>query len=201
MLTGGIAGACSSGAAALAQHPGVVELGSGTPGDGANAPAPAFYATDLATFSSSEELGAEVSGPVSLVVRYADSAALEDTLAGLEGQLTATLHLDETAEEDLGAARQLLPVLEERAGRVLVGGWPTGVDVGHTMVHGGPFPATSDPRTTSVGTLATDRFLRPVAYQNLPDALLPEPVRDDNPWGLTRLVDGRLEPGAAHTRH
>ena len=87
----------------------------------------------------------------------------------------------------------LLPVLELKAGRVLFNGWPTGVEVGHAMVHGGPFPATSDSRSTSVGSLAIERFQRPVAYQDVPAALLPEAVRDDNPWGLRRRIDGELE--------
>jgi alpha-ketoglutaric semialdehyde dehydrogenase len=73
---------------------------------------------------------------------------------------------------------------------VLANGWPTGVEVSHAMVHGGPFPATSDGRTTSVGSLAIDRFLRPVCYQNLPDVLLPAALRDDNPWAIARRIDG-----------
>jgi len=83
-------------------------------------------------------------------------------------------------------------VLEDRVGRILFNGWPTGVEVGHAMVHGGPFPATSAPATTSVGSLAIERFQRPVCYQDVPDELLPHAVRDANPWGLTRRVDGRL---------
>ena len=112
------------------------------------------------------------------------------SLEGLEGQLTATVHY---APADKEAAQKLLPVLELKAGRVLFNGWPTGVEVGHAMVHGGPFPATSDPRTTSVGSLAIERFQRPVAYQDVPADLLPEALRDDNPWGLTRRIDGALE--------
>ena len=106
-------------------------------------------------------------------------------LAGLEGQLTATIHLDQA---DHDAARPLISVLERRAGRVLANGWPTGVEVAHAMVHGGPFPATSDGRSTSVGTLAIDRFLRPVCYQDLPADLLPPELTDGA--GGPRLVDG-----------
>ncbi len=84
-------------------------------------------------------------------------------------------------------------MLEDKAGRILFNGWPTGVEVGHAMVHGGPFPATSDSRTTSVGSLAIERFQRPVCYQDVPDALLPEPVKDANPWGVLRRVDGVLD--------
>jgi NADP-dependent aldehyde dehydrogenase len=84
----------------------------------------------------------------------------------------------------------LLPVLIDRAGRVLANGWPTGVEVCHAMVHGGPYPATSDARTSSVGTLAMARFLRPVCYQAIPDALLPPPLQQANPWHLPRRIDG-----------
>ena len=124
------------------------------------------------------------------MVRYDDVDALLPRLADLEGQLTATVHA--TAADSADAAR-LLPVLELKAGRILFNGWPTGVEVGHAMVHGGPFPATSDSRTTSVGSLAIERFQRPVAYQDVPADLLPEALRDDNPWGLTRRIDGTLE--------
>ncbi|TFH88242.1 aldehyde dehydrogenase (NADP(+)), partial [Billgrantia azerbaijanica] len=108
----------------------------------------------------------------------------------LEGQLTATLQLD---DGDLPLARRLLPLLERKAGRVLANGWPTGVEVCHAMVHGGPYPATADSRTTSVGSAAIQRFLRPVCYQALPAALLPAALKDGNPLGVTRLVDGQRE--------
>ncbi|RYY05074.1 MAG: aldehyde dehydrogenase (NADP(+)), partial [Alphaproteobacteria bacterium] len=101
----------------------------------------------------------------------------------VEGQLTITLQID---EGDYADAATLVPVLERKAGRILANGWPTGVEVAPAMVHGGPFPATSDPRTTSVGTAAIERFLRPVCYQDLPDALLPKAVKHDNPLGLPR---------------
>jgi len=83
-----------------------------------------------------------------------------------------------------------LPILERKAGRILANGWPTGVEVGHAMVHGGPFPATSDSRSTSVGSLAIRRFLRPICYQDIPGDLLPEELRDENRSRLPRLVDG-----------
>jgi NADP-dependent aldehyde dehydrogenase len=113
-----------------------------------------------------------------------------ELIGALEGQLTATLLID---AEDEPAAAALVPLLARKVGRILANGWPTGVEVSHAMVHGGPYPATSDGRTTSVGTLAIDRFLRPVCYQNLPDALLPAPLRSDNPWQLVRRVDGKIE--------
>lgn len=149
-----------------------------------------LFETDAATFRADDSLADEIFGPVGLVIRCHDMADLRGTLAGLEGQLTVTLHLD---EHDHDAARTLLPVLERTAGRILANGWPTGVEVCDAMVHGGPFPATSDPRTTSVGTKAIERFLRPVCYQDLPATVLPPAVAQDNPLRLPRLVDGRME--------
>ncbi len=149
-----------------------------------------MFATDAATFLADPSLSHEVFGSSSILVRCRDFSEVASVLEGLEGQLTATLQLDDS---DIELARPLLPILERRAGRVLANGWPTGVEVSHAMVHGGPFPATSDGRTTSVGTLAIERFLRPVSYQNLPDALLPAAVKAANPLGVQRLVDGRTE--------
>jgi NADP-dependent aldehyde dehydrogenase len=100
------------------------------------------------------------------------------------------LHLD---DQDLEEARALLPTLERKSGRLLVNGWPTGVEVCDAMVHGGPFPATSDARTTSVGTAAILRFLRPVCYQDFPDSLLPDALKQGNPLQLRRLLDGQRE--------
>ncbi len=131
----------------------------------------------------------EIFGAAGIVVRCASVAEFAAVAAGLEGQLTATLHLE---EPDHAAAAALLAVLEAKVGRILCNGFPTGVEVAHAMVHGGPFPATSDARYTSVGGLAIARFLRPVCYQDLPAALLPEEVREQNPLGLWRLVDGTL---------
>ena len=130
-----------------------------------------------------------MAGP-SLLVRCRDLATMQAVADHLEGQLTFTLQLD---DGDLEVARSLLPILERKAGRVLVNGWPTGVEVAHAMVHGGPFPATLDGRSTSVGTLAIRRFLRPVCYQDLPNALLPDSLRDDNPLQIPRLIDGKVE--------
>ncbi len=153
----------------------------------------ALFSTDAPTFLASEELQAEVFGSSSLIVRCADAAEMQAVAQGIEGQLTATVHAEEA---DYDAACALLPLLELKAGRVLFDGWPTGVEVCHAMVHGGPFPATSDSRTTSVGSRAIERFLRPVAYQNVPKALLPSVVADENPEGLWRRIDGVLvSPG------
>ena len=129
----------------------------------------------------------EVFGVSSVVVRCASLDELTAVLGELEGQLTATLQVD---AGDYDAARKLLPVLERTVGRVIANGWPTGVEVAHAMVHGGPYPSTSDPRSTSVGTLAIDRFLRPVSYQGMPDALLPAALREGGQAGTVARIDG-----------
>jgi 2,5-dioxopentanoate dehydrogenase len=129
----------------------------------------------------------EVFGPAGLLVRCDDAAQFSAVLAAVEGQLTIALHL---ATDDHSQASALLPLLERKAGRLLVNGFGTGVEVAHSMVHGGPFPSTTDSRSTSVGARAIERFLRPVCYQNLPQALLPPALQDANPWRLPRRVDG-----------
>ncbi|NIC06338.1 aldehyde dehydrogenase (NADP(+)), partial [Halomonas sp. DX6] len=147
-------------------------------------------ATAAEDFLADPELQEEVFGSTSLVIECQDEQEMRRVAGELEGQLTATLQMD---DGDLDAARQLLPILERKAGRILANGWPTGVEVCHAMVHGGPYPATSNSRTTSVGSAAIFRFLRPVCYQALPQGLLPEALRDGNPWGVSRLVDGKRE--------
>lgn len=190
MLTPGIAGAYAKGVATLEGSAEVSEVAHGLEG-GANACRPALFVTEAAAFLREPVLSHEVFGASSLVVRCADADEMAAVAGALEGQLTATLHLEAA---DHAVAAGLLPVLEDKAGRILANGWPTGVEVCHAMVHGGPFPATSDPRSTSVGTLAIRRFQRPVCYQDLPDALLPAAVQTGNPLGLPRLIDGTLVP-------
>ncbi len=190
MLTPGIHRAFEQGVDAFARHHGVETLARGAEGAGPHCARGALFATDAASFIADPALSHEVFGSSSILIRCKDMGELAKVLEGLEGQLTATLQMDEA---DVELARPLLPILERRAGRVLANGWPTGVEVSHAMVHGGPYPATSDGRTTSVGTLAIERFLRPVSYQNLPDALLPEALKAANPMGVQRLVDGKTE--------
>ena len=146
------------------------------------------FVTTGAAFLAQHALGEEIFGPASLVVACKDLAELLLVTENLEGQLTATLQLDDA---DLDAARALLPVLERKVGRILANGFPTGVEVASAMVHGGPFPSTADGRSTSVGTGAIVRFLRPVSYQNLPQALLPEVLRDNGAEAWRRR-DGEL---------
>jgi NADP-dependent aldehyde dehydrogenase len=190
MLTPGICTAYQAGVAALAANAHARHLASGLPEQGPNQGQAQLFVTQAEAFLADPALQAEVFGAASLVVACADDAQIRAVAEQLEGQLTATLHLDEA---DLHNARALLPTLERKAGRLLVNGWPTGVEVCDAMVHGGPFPATSDARSTSVGTAAILRFLRPVCYQDFPDALLPEALRHDNPLGLQRLLDGQRE--------
>lgn len=193
MLTPGIHRAYADGVERLGRHAQVAELGRGAEGQGANACRAGFYTTDAAAFLNDTALHDEIFGAAGLLVRCRDAAELLAVARALDGQLTATLQLTETDHE---LARRLLPLLERKAGRILANGWPTGVEVCDAMVHGGPWPATTDVRGTSVGTAAIERFLRPVCYQDLPDALLPAAVRDANPLGLPRLVDGVPQPAA-----
>ncbi|WP_244193797.1 aldehyde dehydrogenase (NADP(+)) [Bordetella genomosp. 12] len=190
MLTPGIQQAYAQGKANVAAAQGVAVLAEGAPANGQeNAAQAALFATDAQHFLNTPALEDEMFGPAAIVIRAQSVAELVQVAEKLEGQLTATLHLDEA---DTPAARQLLPVLERKAGRILVNGFPTGVEVSHAMVHGGPFPATTNAMYTSVGATAIDRFLRPVCYQDLPDGLRPPALQDSNPLGICRLVDGAL---------
>jgi NADP-dependent aldehyde dehydrogenase len=149
----------------------------------------ALFVTDAGNFLKNHALMDEVFGPSTLVVQC---PSREDVLAAarnLEGQLTATIH---GTPEDLAANLDLLAILETKVGRIVFNGFPTGVEVCHAMTHGGPYPATSDGRSTSVGTRAIERFTRPVCYQSFPDAALPDELKEANPLGLWRLVDGKL---------
>jgi NADP-dependent aldehyde dehydrogenase len=187
MLTAGIHDAYETGAEALAGADQVETLARGLVGEGESCGQAAFFATSAEAFIANPALGHEVFGPSAILVRCKDEAALKAVVAAAEGQLTATLHMD--AGDDAMAAA-ILPTLERKVGRILVNGWPTGVEVTHAMVHGGPFPATSDARTTSVGSLAIDRFLRPVSYQNFGAGLLPPELRD-GAADVPKLIDGK----------
>ena len=190
MLTPSIFGAYRQGVEALSTHKAVREVARGVVGEGQNQANGALFATDADAFAADPALSHEVFGSSSIIVRAADVDVVAALLRALEGQLTATLLFD---PEDEPLVAPLVSLVAEKAGRVLANGWPTGVEVGHAMVHGGPFPATSDGRTTSVGALAIDRFLRPVCFQDIPQALLPAALRDDNPYGVARRVDGVME--------
>jgi NADP-dependent aldehyde dehydrogenase len=148
---------------------------------------------DAAAFRARPELAHEIFGPYTLLVTVDNAAGLVDIARDLEGQLTASVH---GTTEDLAAAADLLAVLPRKVGRVICNGFPTGVEVAPSMNHGGPYPATTDSRFTAVGTAAILRFARPVCYQGFPDARLPDELKDTNPLGLLRLVDGALTKAA-----
>ena len=158
-------------------------------GGGPTRGAPALLATDAARFLADAALREEVFGPSSLVVKARDAAELARVAEALEGQLTVSIH--GTAAE-LARHADLVEILTRKAGRVIFNGFPTGVEVGHAMQHGGPYPATTDARTTSVGTAAIGRFARPVCWQDFPDAALPPALRDRNELGIWRRVNGAI---------
>ncbi|MEC9343704.1 MAG: aldehyde dehydrogenase (NADP(+)), partial [Pseudomonadota bacterium] len=168
MLTDGIAEAYRSGTKTVQGTTGVREL-IGTACETREA-APYLFETTGEAWLANEALGHEVFGPLGIVVRVAGTAEMQAIAGAIEGQLTCTLHMD---EGDTALGRALMPVLERKAGRILANGFPTGVEVCDSMVHGGPYPASTNFGATSVGTLSIRRFLRPVCYQNMPDALLP----------------------------
>jgi NADP-dependent aldehyde dehydrogenase len=189
MLNDRIRGGYEEALGLLAAHE-VVEVLAGSI-DPAADPEPTLLRTSAAeVLADPRPLTAEVFGPAALVVEYADEEELLAAARTLEGQLTATVQ----GEPDDAVAPALLEVLSERAGRVLWGGWPTGVTVSYAQQHGGPYPATTAVGTTSVGTAAIERFLRPVAYQDLPESLLPEPLQDANPWRVPQRIDGHQHP-------
>lgn len=155
-----------------------------TPG---NTAVPVLLTTGNSTFNSNALLSEEVFGPSSMVVAVASKKGMLEIASNLSGHLTATVH---GTEEELIAYRELLDILEQKAGRVIVNGFPTGVEVCSAMVHGGPFPSTTDSKTTSVGTAAIYRFTRPVCYQNMPQQLLPAELKNENSLHISRLING-----------
>jgi len=190
MLNAGTLRSYTHGLAQLHAHPKVSHLAGGE--QTGNQGVPQLFKADVSMLLEGDHLlQEEVFGPTTVIVEVADREQLSRALQSMHGQLTATLIAE---RDDLLAYRDLLSLLEEKAGRVLLNGYPTGVEVCDSMVHGGPYPATSDARGTSVGTLAINRFLRPVCYQNYPDEVLPEALQNANPLGIQRLVDG------THTR-
>ncbi|MFB3110812.1 MAG: aldehyde dehydrogenase (NADP(+)), partial [Gemmatimonadales bacterium] len=189
MLHAGIRQAFVEGAGHVLATVGVDEVGASTGmADTAGAEVGGvIFRTDADTFERHPHLREEVFGPSSLVVVCSSAEAFETMARTLEGHLTATIH---GTEADLEAHAGLIRILEDRVGRLNVNGFPTGVEVCAAMQHGGPYPATTDSRSTSVGTAALFRFARPICYQNFPEAALPEALREGNPLGIWRLVDG-----------
>ncbi len=190
MLNAVIQQAYLHGVSALENAAGVTKLAHGAAPTGNGCAAqPALFATTAATLVADPKLGEEVFGPATLLIACTSEDEMIAVTMSLEGQLTATLQME---AGDLALAQKLLPFLERKAGRILVNGFPTGVEVSYAMVHGGPSPSTSDSRVTSVGAMAIERFLRPVCYQNFPVDLLPEELQDANLAYRPRLMDGKL---------
>lgn len=193
MLNAGIHKAFQKGIQQVRVMPGVHVLAESDtdPDDDRTEGRPAVLTTTGELFLLSPDLSHEIFGPSSLLVVCATEAELAECLRTLEGQLTATLYATET--ELSKSSHNWIEMLQGKAGRVLFGGFPTGVEVGEAMTHGGPFPATTDGgRSTSVGTGAILRFVRPVTFQSFPDALLPPALQNANPLGIWRNVDGEL---------
>ena len=186
MLNSGTLKSYQQGCEALQNHPLIKALANGESIEN-KATAYLFQAESSLLMSGSELLQEEVFGPATVIVEVNSMEELQDGISAMHGQLTATL-IGES--EELAQSQVLLSLLEEKAGRVLINGYPTGVEVCDAMVHGGPFPATSDARGTSVGTLSIDRFLRPVCFQNYPNSLLPDALKNSNPLNIERLVNG-----------
>ena len=192
LLNDRIDGAYQEALAALRHHPTVEVIAEGSrQPDGARTPT-LLLTTVEGLVSDAEHLLAECFGPVSLMTEYSEETQLIEVAEMLEGQLTATVH----GELDDVVVPGLLDTLAEKAGRIIWNGWPTAVAVTWAMQHGGPYPATTSPLHTSVGAAAIGRFLRPVTYQGVPDHLLPAPLREGNPLGLPRRVDGQYRTGS-----
>jgi NADP-dependent aldehyde dehydrogenase len=150
------------------------------------------FETDARSFLGSD-LGAEIFGPTTILVQHSGRDQALAIARALEGHLTATIH---GTDQDLREYADLIAVLETKAGRLVFNGFPTGVEVTHAMVHGGPYPSTSDGRSTSVGSQAIFRFTRLVCYQGFPDAALPDELKEANPLGIWRMIDGHMSRDA-----
>ncbi|WP_422861594.1 aldehyde dehydrogenase (NADP(+)) [Flagellimonas sp. W118] len=187
MLTDAIQSAYNRGLEKLKSKETVQSISAGKKGERQAQGVPEVLSVSADDFLSDKELEEEIFGPSTLLVRTKDKAEMIKIAKGLNGHLTATV---QGTEADLMEYSDLLKILERKVGRLLINGFPTGVEVCHSMVHGGPFPATSDSRMTSVGTAAITRFTRPICYQNYPDVLLPDELKKTNPLGILRLENG-----------
>ncbi len=172
------------------QTPGVATVRSGEAASATKTQAsPVLFETDVPTWLNNSELAAEIFGPSAVLVRAQSKDQLLQIARTWQGTLTASVF---GTDEDLAEHKELVSILEQKAGRIIFNGFPTGVEVTHAMHHGGPYPATADPKFTSVGSAAIFRFLRPVCFQNFPPALLPPELHDENPRQIWRLINGTL---------
>jgi 2,5-dioxopentanoate dehydrogenase len=188
MLTPGIRSSYQKGVVSRLDQSGVATVAQKTAEASCGVGA-ALFKVNAQTYMANYVLSEEIFGPTTLIVTYENDEQLLALAHSLEGQLTATIH---ASEKELTVNQELLDVLQTKAGRLLFNGFPTGVEVCHAMVHGGPYPATSDGRSTSVGTRAVFRFTRQVCFQSFPDAALPDELKEENPLRIWRLVDGKL---------
>lgn len=190
MLTSGIQGSFQKGVEKLSQAKGVTVLAKGSSeGSGSRGTAHLLHAS-IESFLNDHTLEEEIFGPSTLTITANTKDQLLQAAKNLSGHITATLH---GTEKDLADYADLIAILEQKVGRLIINGYPTGVEVGHAIIHGGPFPATTDSRSTSVGTGAITRFTRPVCYQNFPTFLLPAELHDGNPLGIMRLLNGERQ--------
>jgi NADP-dependent aldehyde dehydrogenase len=189
MLTPGIHQAYESGVAKLKANSNVQEIAQAKETSGPNQCRANLFVTNAKAFLQDHALRDEVFGSSSLIIKCTTDDEVLELTKSLEGQLTATVLME--PNDDKVFIKKLLSILERKVGRILFNGYPTGVEVCHAMVHGGPFPATSDARTTSVGTEAIWRFLRPVCYQDVPSDLLPNALKDVDGWSVPKLINGK----------
>jgi alpha-ketoglutaric semialdehyde dehydrogenase len=188
MLTPEICNAYTNGVERLSAHPEITTAAKGKASDGNGSKGQAYVLqTSVPSFLKHHEFEEEIFGPSTLAVTASTKEELLQAANNLRGHLTATLH---ASESDLKEYSDLISILEQKVGRLILNGYPTGVEVTHAMVHGGPFPSTTDSKTTSVGTGAITRFVRPVCYQNFPSLLLPAELQDGNPSNIWRLING-----------
>ncbi|MGH9513325.1 MAG: aldehyde dehydrogenase (NADP(+)) [Terriglobales bacterium] len=190
LLTGGIRQSYARGIKARKSRESVKLVAEVQPGpSGAHGVGAALFETDAQSFLNDDDLAAEIFGPATLLIRHSSREELLQAARNLEGHLTATIH---GTDEDLLAFSDLVAILERKVGRLIFNGFPTGLEVSHAVVHGGPYPSTSDGRTTSVGSQAIFRFSRLVCYQGFPQAALPEELKDENPLRIWRMIDGEM---------
>lgn len=188
LLTPGIATTYRRQLESRTRRPGLQSTVAQPASSAATCAAPAaLLEVEVDEFRNSPDLAGEIFGPATLVIRYRQREAMLDAARALEGHLTATVLAQ---PDELSEYCDLLDILERKVGRVILNGYPTGVEVSHAMVHGGPSPATSDSRFTSVGSRAILRFARPVCWQGFPESALPDELRDANPLGILRMIDG-----------
>lgn len=188
MLGEGIKRNFEEGIGRLARSVDVKLIAAGSKSDTGYRAQPKFFLTEGQTFLKDHLLSEEVFGPATLAVYAEGKDELLRIAESLSGHLTATIHGN---EKDLSAYSGLIPILERKVGRLIFNGYPTGVEVGHAMIHGGPYPATTASQTTSVGSAAIRRFARPVCYQDFPQSALPDALKDSNPLNIRRLTNGK----------